>query len=136
MNAQTRLKEDIEMKTIDQLKQEADDLRAKVRKIHETIDKIMSDEALPDLKKKYEGKYFKYRNSCSGDPKWWLYSKCEKVVFRNLFEGFWFQIDYAGRVEIKNNVFEFHFQKEITKKEFMTAYNKMLKTIETYAQGK
>jgi len=41
MNAQTRLKEDIKMKIIDQLKQEADDLRAKARKIHDKIDKII-----------------------------------------------------------------------------------------------
>lgn len=48
--------------------------------LRDKVERVRTKEVLPSLKKKYEGRYFKYRNSSGGDNQWWLYSKCIKVI--------------------------------------------------------
>ena len=59
---------ELELKKISELRK----IQNKLRDAEERIE-------LPELKKKFEGKYFKYRNSYGGDSSWWLFAYCKEV---------------------------------------------------------
>ena len=87
------------------------------------IDDLKEKKLIPKLKKKYEGKYWKYNNGTSNEERWWLYSFCRTVVsdWRALTDSF--EMTTANndeRVFIHNKEQSFHlFQTEITKEEYM-----------------
>jgi len=47
--------------------------------IRHQIEEIKEKELLPDLKRKYEGKYWKYNNGYNNEERWWIYSYCIEV---------------------------------------------------------
>lgn len=49
------------------------------------------------------GKTFRYRNSSSGDKRWWLYARVEKVDSGGHLRVFQFQTDCFDRIEVKFN---------------------------------
>jgi len=124
------------------LKQQEMEAASKLNTIRNQISRVESKELLPLYKKKYEGKYFKYRNcySCPKDEseKWWMYVKVEKVTQLRWMQGFTFQTDMYGKVAIEQEkaLSESSCQVAITKKEFDAAYKRMLKRIETIYGGR
>ena len=64
------------METLEILKKQYDECRAKCFEIRDKIDEIKTKEVLPKIKEQYEGKYWKYRNRTSSEESWWLYSFC------------------------------------------------------------
>jgi len=126
---------------IQELQQQEMKAASKLNSIRNQISKIESEELLPSFKKKYEGKYFKYKNcySCPKDEteRWWMYVKVEKVTALRWMQGFSFQTDMYGKVAIKQekSLSESTCQVAITKKEFDAAYKRMLKRIGTIYGG-
>ena len=59
------------------------ELREEFFKVQNQIKKIQLGNILPELKSKYEGKFWKYENSTSENDKWWLYSHCLEVTDKN-----------------------------------------------------
>jgi len=47
-------------------------------KLRNEIEELKLKMELPKLKKQYEGKFWKYKNSCRIDENWWLYSFCKE----------------------------------------------------------
>ena len=91
------------------------------------IEELKTKKRLPELKKKYEGKYFKYKNSYSDRESWWLYYYCKKVDdcyytitnnFQEKTDGFEFDIDSDTSINLLGE--------EISHKEYNTALNKFL----------
>lgn len=50
-----------------------------LRRLRNTEYSISQVEELPILKRKYEGKYFKYHNGFNSNEKWWMYLFVKKV---------------------------------------------------------
>ncbi len=127
---------------LQELKQQEKKAESKLNSIRNQISKVESEELLPKYKKKFEGRYFKYRNcySCPKDEseRWWMYVKVEKITELRWMHGFTFQTDMYGKifVERKGTLSERDCQVAITKKEFDAAYKKMLKQIETIYRGR
>lgn len=127
---------------IQELQQQEIKAASKLNSIRNQISKIENEEMLPAYKKKYEGKYFKYKNcySCPKDEseRWWMYVKIEKVTQLRWMQGFTFQTDKDGKVTIEQEraLSESSCQVAITKKEFDAAYKRMLKRIGTIYGGR
>jgi hypothetical protein len=93
----------------------------------------------PELEKTFVGKFFKYRDSYGSDDKgWWLYqyviglSGPDFNIPNPTFKVFSFQTCTYGKTEIHRD--DYYFQtslgpKQITRREFVAAYEKMLKGI-------
>lgn len=88
----------------------------------ENEERLKNKIELPRLIKKYEGKYFKYKNSYGRDDSWNLYSYCEKVAGGERAIVHQFQTDIRGKCEFEIGNTHFHlFQTEITKAEYLRA---------------
>lgn len=114
--------------------------KQKLMSIRHKIDDLKNNELLPDVKKRYEGKYFKCKNSYSlpeaeGDY-WYVYYKVVNVNDVKMFEGVSFQTDTYGKVTVDANcdIFDTLLQTPITEKEFMEAYQKVLDNLLVIAQ--
>ncbi|GIV43959.1 MAG: hypothetical protein KatS3mg035_1082 [Bacteroidia bacterium] len=92
------------------------------------------EKELPLLRKKYEGKYWKYDNGVDHEHRWPLYSYCKKVI--DLTQGLFdtFESTKTGYEYV--NIFKFNqkeflnlCQKEITKKEYQKALEKFQKEL-------
>jgi hypothetical protein len=120
----TKMQKQAELET---LKKQALILQKKYKAMQDNINQIECDIELPALKKKYEGKYFKYKNSYSGGDNWWLYSKCVEVKATRVFIRNHFQTDTMGKCDFEVNSKEYSpstFQVQITKKEYNAALKK------------
>ncbi len=128
----------IKMDKLTELKQEEIKAKHALMRIRSKILNLEEKNLTPALIKKYEGKYFKFRNSYSlpksERDKWWVYSKVLKVKSRDEITSFAFQKDIYGEITTskKNRTSESILQIEITKREFDAAYNKMIQTINKY----
>lgn len=80
----------MKQKTIKQLEAEEKKIRKQLREIESQIEKRSLENELPKLRKKYEGKYWKYDNGTDSENRWWLYSYCKKVIdsSEGLFDSF------------------------------------------------
>ena len=111
------------------MKRESDDLSSKLSTLREEIQKREDAKRYPELKKKYEGKFFKYNNGYSNGNRWWLYSFCRRVNSPDNFDTFSFETCSLGKITIEFSGNEFIFQKQISRTEYMNAYQKLLKAI-------
>ncbi len=124
------------MSNLNELKEQELEAVSKLMSIRNKISDVERKELLPAFKKKYEGKYFKYKNCYSCPEKesdyWFMYIKIKKVTKLNWMEGFTFQTDRNGKVtfEVERAITESICQVEITKKEFDAAFKKMVKKME------
>lgn len=88
--------------------------------LRDQLDDLQNKQLLPVLKKKFEGKYFKYRNSYSSDNRWYLYSYCKSALSTAEFLCETFECDPYGEwsfhTDKKTGVFL--FQEEISQKEY------------------
>ena len=110
-------------------------LQLQLRKIQWKLQDINANEYLPKLKRKFEGKYFKYRNSYScpeGEKdRWWLYIRVDKVKCEYNFECLTFQIDKDGKMFIERESRSLIANRsiKITKREFYNAFRGMIRRI-------
>ena len=110
------------------------DLMTALRLVQEDIAELKEQEALPALRKKYEGKYFTYRNSYSLPKKeadyWLVYFHVRQVVGVNQFEVFRFQTTRDGEMtcEIKV-VSEWQLETKISKRHYDKYKNKFVNAI-------
>lgn len=130
------------MPDLNKLKEKEEDLLSRLRKVQDQIEAIEENEELPALKQKYEGKYFRYRNS-NGFPEnspdcWWLYIRVDKVNNKYDFECFCFQHDRDRKIIINNTSLTLGFMedcREISKKQFDNAFSKFMKSISKMNEG-
>lgn len=104
-----------------------------LRRVRNDIEDIQLNTELPKLKKKYEGKYFKYDNGTSHTERWWLYVHVKKVLNGNgNMDAFHFQTTNDGRLIAQRESYagDFLAQKAITKKEYDAAWAKFLKALD------
>lgn len=120
----------MEKTTIEQLRIKAKKERLALNKTINKIDKMEEAEGLPELEKKYLGKYFKTRNSYGSGKKWWVYTKVESISFPNSFKGKTFQTVCDGKREIDFNYNGYltSLDAEISKSE----YTKQLEMIKCF----
>jgi len=114
-------------KSIKQLEAEKNKVRKQLQEINNEIEDYNLKKEIPMLKKKYEGKYWKYDNGCSAENRWWLYSFCRKVTGTD--QGFFdsFETTNANYRQNNFNYNEeqfFHLcQIEISKEEYLKQFN-------------
>lgn len=109
-------------KKLTELKSHLKKVQAKYNQLRQAVEDAETKLSLPKLKKQYEGKFWKYNNSCGGEDKWWYYSYCKKVVNTREAICDTFQTTLYEN-EFKNDSKEyFHlFETEITRQEYMNA---------------
>ena len=127
------------MTNISDLKKEEYELRKRAERLQDKREALERLAMIPDLEKNVIGKFFKYRNNYGGDDKgWWLYqyvigfSGPDFNIPNPTFKVFSFQTCTDGRTEIRHEKYSFHSSigpDQITRGEFMRAYEKMLKII-------
>lgn len=121
-------------KSLQELQIELAKKRTEYKTLQERVEAEKLKHELPKLKKKFEGKFFKYQNSAgSGHEKWNVYSHCIEVIsldcaIRSTFE----ENDFReNKFEVKGEGFFFLFETEITKSEYTTALNKFKRKVES-----
>lgn len=110
------------MKKLTELKTELKKVQNKYTKLRQAVEDVELKLELPNLKKKYEGKFYKYQNSTGTDKKWWLYSYCKKVL--NQREAICDRFESSPyENEFRNNATEYFytFEIEITRREYIKA---------------
>lgn len=68
------------MKTLSELRKQTSKAHKVWLSLQNKLDVAEDKVRVPSLKKKYEGKFFKYNNGINHEVKWWLYSFCIKVT--------------------------------------------------------
>lgn len=111
-----------QIKNLESLKKEAAIKSKELNKVVNEIDKIERGAGLPELNKKYLGKYFKTKNSYGHGKGWYIYTIVDSVEFPNSFKGRTFQTTSDG---IREFSFEYNgylssLEKQIKKEEYMS----------------
>lgn len=125
------------MKKLNELKEEERKAVSKLVSARLQITKFENEKLLPAFKDKYEGKYFKYKNCYSCPEKesdyWYMYIKITEVKQTYWMSGYTFQTDKDGKVliEVERALTESRCEIPIMKREFDSAYRKMLKKIDS-----
>lgn len=111
-------------KELQQLKPILNKLNKQRVAVSDRIDELETQLALPDLKKKYKGKYFRYKNSYSSDKWWWLFIYISDVLTERVFVASSFQITVDGKCEFRvgeKMYYESMLENKITKSEYTAA---------------
>lgn len=115
-------------KKIQELEQKVRDKREEWENAQTELQEAQRELLLPDLIKKYEGKYFKSENSYGGTDakKWWFYRKVTEVVGINECRCIAFQKTSENEYIFKEDDFTYLSQlcEEITEEEFANEYVK------------
>lgn len=112
---------------IEKLRSQCKKANDRYRKLKDKIDELETKAALPKLKKQYEGKFWKFRNSTGPDDWWWYYSYCREVVDTHTALCDSFETTPYSNEFKSNSNHHFHlFQTEITKQEYMEALTTFL----------
>lgn len=85
-----------------------------------------------DSNAKFVGRHYRYHNSYgSSRPRWWLYTKVTGLSEGGSLQGYSFQNDGDGRIEIEvgGHVSESTLGEVITEKEFESAKTSLLRDI-------
>lgn len=119
-----------------------EELSNELQKIATIEEQEIINEHYPAIKKKFEGKYFRCRNSYNAKESWWMYIKVVQIKPDDVYDtkgngvtahysGFNFQTDSNGNVtvEIVKWGYVHTVGQKITKKEFDAAWRKTLKNI-------
>lgn len=113
------------METLKQLEKKLRVVDIERAALRDMIEELKDAEALPELRKTYEGKYFKYNNGTSPKERWFIYVYCVKIVDRksalvNLFESSPYENKFKHNVEEYLHLFE----TEIPEKEYRSQLKK------------
>lgn len=119
-----------------------EELQNELNKIATIEEQEIINTHYPSMKKKYEGKYFKCRNSYNQKERWWLYIKVTGIKPEDVYDtkgngitshysGFKFETDSYGQVTIEKEKYGYvhSLGQQITKREFDAAWKKTLKNI-------
>ena len=110
------------------LRQQCSSKENQLRKLRWKIEEYEENKELPKLKKKYEGKYFKYNNGTTLTDRWWMYCHCKEVnnIHRFVFDTFE-TTPYQHEFKLNDEHGTHLCQIKITKKEYDAAAKKFLK---------
>lgn len=102
----------------------------------ERLEQAEFKKLFPELKKKYEGKYFVYDNGYSYKDRWKMYVFCHEVTSTSsgIITSFQIITDCKNDFQVKNTVPLSLCQKEISKKRYDTELNKFLKLVSRLSQ--
>lgn len=120
------------MKSIEELEKERAELWKKDTKIRDEIDSRIEDELRPMYEKKYNGKYFLYKNtSVEDDLTLYIYVKKVTDIYPSYCRMDVVKVQsYNGASEIKSSSITSNLLEiEVTKAKYDKAYNKILKEI-------
>lgn len=129
------------------------DLKPTKEQLQKQLDAIAKQEQKEMIEKHYpefkdfEGRHFKTKNNYSSPEKpsdyWWLYTKVLTIKPEDIydtgingiashFKGYSFQTTKYGNVEIEKNKqgYIHSLGQEITEKEFIEAWNKLMSTLD------
>lgn len=128
-------------KTMPTIRQLERDLRKNHRERHainDQIETLRTKRELPALKRKLEGKYFKYQNSYNAGTSWNIYAYCHTVISPDRAIVDRFECDPRGKWEFKTYAKEglYLFQTEITQKEYEKASTEFISAAMTIRQLK
>lgn len=101
--------------------------------ISDQIEKLKSAKELPGLKKKYEGKFFRYNNGYNATNRWWIYVHVVEVKARGHFLIARFETTTDGKSEF-GTYKEYStslMQSPITKRQYYSALNNFKKQLNT-----
>jgi hypothetical protein len=92
------------------------------------LDELQTKRVLPGLKRKYQGRYFKYDNGYSSENRWPVYSYCREVMSEHRASCVSFENDpmRGWTFDISKETDLFLFQTEITREEFDQAAREMV----------
>jgi len=125
------------MKNIDKIDKSMLVLRKKMDVLREQREELEFSKLLPELRQKYEGKYFKFRNSYScpetQEDYWYIYFRCDKV--ENKYTAICAKLektkDKIIRIETKAHEGFSLLEKECSEKEFYDTLKKLQAEIKT-----
>ena len=106
-------------------------LRRELITVQNEIERINLEKELPKVKAKYEGKFWKYANSCGIDYKpWELYSHCKKVtsLHEAIFDSFE-MTPFENKFHLDKEEYFHLCQTEITKTQYKNAMKRMFKKL-------
>ena len=114
---------------IKQLKEKENKLATELSKLRSKICDLERAKCIPDLKKQYEGKFFKNETDYL-----FTYTKVKNIDSEGRMSTWEFKIyknteEFYASINSDGLANKHMLEKEITKKEFNTAYNKMLNAI-------
>ena len=118
---------------LEKLKIKQSKKQTKLTEIRNLIEEKETKEKLPGLKKKYEGKFFKIRNTYGTDCRgWWLYYMVKKVDSINSCETIEFQKDSHGTMsfEVDKRCYFRDNATEINKESYVIALGSFIAEIE------
>lgn len=101
------------------------------RDLLNTVHEARRQKTLPGLKKQYEGKYFKYKNSTGTDKGWYIYLHVISVEHEHEFKGVVFEIapedTYCGfKYRVETEVSRNLCNTEISNEEYSLAKEKFI----------
>lgn len=121
---------------LENLKEGMHEQEAILRDIRDRYNEQREKCIIPKLHKKYAGKYFKYKNSCSGgSPSWPIYTHVTAIVSEHEFKGCIFESppedSYPRSEYVLSSIIrgEHLFELEISPQEYNKAKKKFLKSI-------
>ncbi len=122
------------MKTIEQLRQQKQNIEKRLRGVKNRIDDIENSQVIPELRLKYEGKYFKYENRYDSSASWWMYFYVSKVKTAYHVDGIEFQKTIDGEITVKQSkdMCLSLLETECTKAEFDKNINKCVQLLNSY----
>lgn len=114
---------------LQQLRQAAEKKKSECRKLENRISDLEEKEELPKVKKKYEGKYFKYQNRYNSEAYWWKYYHVLEVqsvnmAIVNTFES---PTDHY-QFRLKDTVYLNILANQITKREYDREAKRFIRT--------
>lgn len=115
------------------LEKQIKEQRDKLHSLENKLDKLLNDQELPKLKAKYTNTYWVYENGYNGQEKWNMYCHCLSVTNHREFLVETFQTDSRGEISIHRQTTGDHlFEKKITKREFETTLNRIIKKVSQF----
>src|SRR3972149_134053 len=109
------------MEKLEILQKEATIKRKELNKVTDAIEKLKSEIGLPELNKKYLGKYFKTKNSYGDGKIWYIYTIVDSIEFPNSFKGRTFQTTSDGKrdFDFKHDGYLSSLGKQIKKEDYL-----------------
>ena len=118
-----------------ELEQQLQDANNLVQTLRRKVEDERDERDIPVLREKYEGKYFKYKNSYgvgSGNEYWFIYSYCHEIksTYRGVFSTFEIIPNEGCKISIKQDQCYFLCQTEIPKDEYDVELAKLTNQIQ------
>ena len=118
-----------------QIEKEISELRSKIGRLNNEAEALEIKGVLPRLRKKFEGKCFKFHNSYGGDSvNWWLYVRITEVTTGDYCKAIKAEISSRGEFKLVKTEYntlrmfkEFSDYTPISISEYRAAINRQIK---------